>query len=82
MVDDGVELYWTVHPAPASRRAFATGLARGTASRTEEIDPLIATHARNWRLSRMAVLDRLILRMAVYEFLRADTPPLVVIVTS
>lgn len=78
-VDDAIELYWTAHPAPASRRAFATGLARGTAARAEEIDPLIATHARNWRLSRMAVLDRLILRMAIYEFLSADTPSLVVI---
>ena len=78
-VDDAIELYWTVHPAPASRRAFATALARGTAARADEIDPLIETHAQNWRLSRMAVVDRLILRMAIYEFLGADTPPPVVI---
>ena len=78
-VDDAIELYWTVHPAPDSRRVFATGLARGTAARADEIDPLIETHARNWRLSRMAVLDRLILRMAIYEFLCAETPPPVVI---
>ena len=76
---DADALYWIAHPAPESRQAFAVALARGTASRTPEIDPLIAGHARNWRLSRMAVLDRLILRMAIYELLRGRTPPPVVI---
>lgn len=76
---DADALYWTAHPAPESRQAFAAALARGTAARATEIDPLIAAHARNWRLSRMAVLDRLILRMAVYEFLCGRTPPPVVI---
>ena len=66
---DADALYWTAHPAPEPRQTFAAALARGTAARAQEIDPLIATHARNWRLSRMAVLDRLILRMAIYEFL-------------
>ena len=76
---DADALYWTAHPAPESRQAFASALARGTVARAPEIDPLIAMHARNWRLSRMAVLDRLILRMAVYELLRGSTPPPVVI---
>ena len=76
---DADVLYWTAHPAPESRQAFAAALARGTAARAAEIDPLIATHARNWRLSRMAVLDRLILRMAIFELLGGRTPPLVVI---
>ena len=76
---DADALYWTAHPAPESRQAFATALARGTAARAPEIDPLIAAHARNWRLSRMAVLDRLILRMAIYELQCERTPPLVVI---
>ena len=76
---DAGDLYWIAHPAPESRQAFATALARGTAARAAAIDPLIASHARNWRLSRMAVLDRLILRMAVYEIECGRTPPLVVI---
>lgn len=76
---DADELYWTAHPAPEARQDFAAALARGTASRAREIDALIAGHARNWRLSRMAVLDRLILRMAIYELQCARTPPLVVI---
>ena len=76
---DADALYWTSHPAPERRQAFAAALARGTAARVSEIDPLIAAHARNWRLSRMAVLDRLILRMGTYELLCGRTPPPVVI---
>ena len=46
----------------------------------EEIDALIADTAERWRPERMAVLDRLILRMAVCELLRGrGTPPAVVI---
>ena len=40
------------------------------------IDPLIAEHANNWRLERMAVVDRLVLRLATYELLcTPETPP-------
>jgi N utilization substance protein B len=61
-------------------QAFATDLASGTIERLPEIDPLIAAGAEHWRLSRMAIMDRLIMRMAVYEFLyRTDTPAKVAI---
>ena len=50
-------------------RAFANALVAGTIERVAEIDARIAAHAKNWRLERMAVLDRLILRMAIYELL-------------
>ena len=53
---------------------------RGTAGRLEEIDRIVDTHTQNWRLERLAVIDRLVLRMAVFELLaRPDTPPVVVI---
>jgi transcription antitermination protein NusB len=61
-------------------RQFATELARETVSRLDAIDPLIAETTERWRPERMAVLDRLILRMAVCELLRnAGTPPPVII---
>jgi N utilization substance protein B len=44
-----------------------------------EIDPLIAASARHWRIERMAVLDRLVLRLAVYELQHGDSPAAVVI---
>ena len=65
---------------PNDLRAFATRLAVDTVDRIAEIDPLIADTAERWRPERMAVLDRLILRMAVCELLRdSDTPHAVVI---
>jgi len=65
---------------PASGRRFAEELVEGTIAHLASIDPLIEEHAKHWRLERMAVVDRLILRMAVFEFLyRGDTPRTVVI---
>ena len=77
--DDAVDLFWTVHPAPRARRDFATALVKGTTAHLAVIDPLIERNAANWRLARMAVIDRLIMRLAIYEFLHADTPSPVVI---
>jgi len=65
---------------PDELRAFATRLAVDTVDRMADIDPLIADTAERWRPERMAVLDRLILRMGVCEMLRdRDTPAAVVI---
>ena len=78
-LDRAVHLYWREHPAPDGPRRFAEGLLRGTLDALERIDPLIESAADNWRLSRMAVIDRLVLRLAVYELLAAETPAAVVI---
>jgi N utilization substance protein B len=78
-LDEAYEFYWAVHPAPASRRQFAVALVAGTTDHLDEIDPLLEANAENWRVSRMAVVDRLIMRMAVYELLYSETPPPVVI---
>jgi N utilization substance protein B len=64
----------------ADERAFAERLAEGTTGALERIDPLIEAHSEHWRLSRMSVIDRLVLRLAVYEFLvEPETPRAVVI---
>jgi N utilization substance protein B len=66
-------------PAPALRE-FASSLASDTVRRLDEIDALIADSAENWRPERMAVIDRLIIRMAVCELVRdKDTPHAIVI---
>ena len=78
-LDDALDLFWTVHPAPAPRRELAVGLARGAVSALPEIDALIARHTDNWRSERLAVVDRLIMRLAVYELLFERTPAAVVI---
>jgi N utilization substance protein B len=61
-------------------REFATRIFRGTVDNLGRIDEMITAQADNWRLSRMAVVDRNIIRMCIYEFLHEeDTPKLVII---
>ena len=67
-------------PPPELLRTFASELARETVQQLPAIDLLIADTTERWRPERMAVLDRLILRLAACELLRdVATPPAVVI---
>jgi len=81
-VDDIVRLYWSelsdadVEPAAQD---FATRLALGTLSRVAELDERIRSRAEHWRIPRMAIVDRNILRLAVYEFTHEPTPRTVAI---
>jgi transcription antitermination protein NusB len=80
-----MQTYWTpglTADAPISDdlRQFASTLTNGVAATVEQLDPIIAEAAQNWRLERMAVMDRIVLRLAVYEFLhQPETPARVVI---
>jgi N utilization substance protein B len=75
-----LDSFWEMNEQPEKVRAFATELFRGTISRIKEIDRLIQGHTKNWRLSRMAAVDRNVLRLAVFELLSdAKTPDTVVI---
>jgi transcription antitermination protein NusB len=75
------ELQWPGAQAPPGDvRAFASELARDTIRNLAEVDALIAETAERWRPERMAVLDRLILRLAATELVRGTgTPPAVII---
>ena len=69
-----------LRPPLAERDTLAVSLARGTAGHLARIDPLIADAMTNWRIERLAVLDRLVLRLATYEMLeRRDVPPAAII---
>jgi N utilization substance protein B len=84
-VDRAIDTFFTLQwpdsdSPPGDVMTFASELARETVSRLAEIDALIADTTERWRPERMAVLDRLILRMAVCELQRqAAEPPAVVI---
>ena len=57
-------------------RSFAEKIALGTVEHQEEIDKVVERYADNWELSRMAMIDRNIMRFATYELLYlADVPP-------
>lgn len=81
---DSIASYWPARDAEQQLegplREFADGLVRGATSRQEEIDAMLAANAQNWRVERMAVIDRLVLRLGVYEMLaEPETPSKVII---
>ena len=83
-IDEVCQTFWTGGPAgeppPDSVRDFATLLATGVAVHAAQLDPLIVEAAEHWRIERMNVMDRLILRLGVYELLHEpETPAKVVI---
>ena len=72
--------FWDNQEEPPVVKEFAAQLASRTIEHVEEIDAIIQRHAEHWRLDRMAVVDRNILRMATQEFLcDKETPKTVVI---
>ena len=83
-----VEAFW--HPehqegsaiGGADHRMFAQTLAAGVANTVGDLDPIIVDAAENWRIERMNVMDRLILRLAVYEFLHEPATPSRVIINE
>ncbi len=66
--------------APESVSAFADELLRGTLAHLGEIDRELDVQTANWRLERLATVDRNILRMALYEILFHDDTPRAVII--
>ena len=60
-------------------REFANKLVCGTLEKIEAIDEVIRTRAEHWRIERMAIVDRNVLRLAVFEFIFQDTPHTVAI---
>ena len=80
--DDVVRSYWAElgeSDLDTTARDFATRLALQTLLNLELLDERIRSRAEHWRISRMAVVDRNILRLAVYEFLYEPTPRTVAI---
>ncbi len=75
-IEDG---FWRIARAEKSTRAFADELFEGVASDAPALDAIVATHAENWRLDRMAVIDRAILRLGVFELRAKKTPAKVVL---
>jgi len=79
-IGDVMAHFWEESDAPDEVREFAERLARGTMAEQGQIDSLLVQSLENWRLDRLAVVDRNVLRLAVFEMLHVpETPPIVVI---
>lgn len=83
---EAIATYWPAREGDdqldEALREFANGLVRGTLGRVPEIDALLTAHAQNWRVERMAVIDRLVLRLGVYEMLAEPQTPAKVVINE
>jgi N utilization substance protein B len=70
-----LDLFWKSEETLPDVRQFTTELVEGTYRNRKEIDQLIERHSIHWRLSRMAAVDRNILRLGIYELLYLHDVP-------
>ena len=80
--DEILDTFWQMNDQPKKVRDFADQLFGGTVRRLKEIDKMIQQHTKNWRLSRMAAVDRNVLRLAVFEFLSGGKTPETVVINE
>jgi N utilization substance protein B len=79
-IDDALARFWTsFEPVEREVMTLAEAIVRGVARHRRAIDETIEGVSINWRLDRMAKVDRNVLRLAVYELLETDVPVKVVI---
>jgi len=75
-VEELIETYWgEMAEASEEVRSFANELVIGTITHLNEIDERIRLRTENWRIVRMAIVDRNLLRMAIYEFIYQSATP-------
>lgn len=80
MIEDILQSPWVEGLAPDGVREFATALVLGVTRHRDEIDTLVQEWSMNWSLERIGVIERNILRFAIYELMfLPDIPPNVTI---
>ena len=72
---DFMKVFWEIHPARAEAIEYAQFLVEGTLKKKDAIDTMITRHSSNWKIKRMAVTDRNILRLASFELMAEDWVP-------
>jgi N utilization substance protein B len=75
-------IFWEIHPAKAEIVDYAAMLVSGVFEKKQEIDELIAAHSSHWKIDRMAVTDRNILRLGTYELLAEQSVPSKVVINE
>lgn len=79
--DEAIPLFALVSPPPTDE-AYYRETVRGVWERREEIDGLIRDAAENWRIERMAMVDRNILRLGAYEIRHGKDMPYAVAINE
>lgn len=75
-----LDVFWRENNTADDIRDFSNSIIKNVIEKKEEIDKLITEYTTNWDISRIAIVDRNILRTAISELLyRGDIPPIVAI---
>ena len=77
-LDRTLSMFWDGKKTDDKAREFAESLVRGVRENYSRIDGIIKKYAEHWDIGRMSVIDRNVLRMAIYEMLFCDDIPHVV----
>lgn len=78
--DTNLEAFYKFRGLSPSARRFCGGLTDGTLAKQAEIDEIIRQNTQNYELTRISVVDRNVLRVAIYEMIHCpETPPVVAI---
>jgi transcription antitermination protein NusB len=81
--EEVAELFWESRDdVDDETRGFAEDIFRLATTREDEVDAIITSHAKNWRMERMPVVDRNLLRAAVAEMLGYPKTPAAVIINE
>ncbi len=76
------ETFWVVREEKAEEYPFARKLFAAATSQAKAIDEIIMRHSEHWRLERMPIVDRNVLRLAIAEFLAEPETPRVVVINE
>lgn len=74
-LEAALELFWKGVSASQPVKEFVNRIVTGVHAKQEEIDQLLAKHSEHWRLDRMDMVDKSILRMGVFEIMFCDDIP-------
>jgi len=73
--EEALRLYYECFESPLELRPFCEELVYGVYHHQQEIDRLIGSASEHWRIERMSIVDRNILRLALYEMLHCGSIP-------
>lgn len=79
---NAASLFWQSHDTEEDIKKFADQLVEGVIGHLEEIDDVLSVFSTNWKISRMASVDKNILRIAIYELMRCPDIPVKVTINE
>jgi transcription antitermination protein NusB len=79
---DAVARFWSHFQASGTPPAYLVEMVEGVASHLEELDAFIVRYSEHWRLERMTIVDRNLLRLAIYELLYQPKIPSKVVINE